>query len=97
MEFFKQPFKLTNSASSQAYITLHTQLYFTKKIFGRKKVLNCDSDNISVLSLGAESRAGSLGLKKMSVISCGSVESLALSDRGKETVTLAEMGELDIF
>ena len=49
----------------------------SKKIFGRKKVLNCDSDNISVLSLGAESTAATLGLKKMSVISGGSLESLA--------------------
>ena len=97
MEYLNQPFKLKSSAGSEAHITLHLQLHFTKKIFGRKTVLNCDSDNISVLSLGAESRAGSLGLKKMSVISCGSVESLALSDRGKETVTLAEIGELDIF
>ena len=97
MEYFKQPFKLNHSASSEACITLHAQLYFTKKIFGRKKVLNCDSDNISVLSLGAESTAATLGQKKMSVISCGSVESLALADREKETVTLGEIGELNIF
>ena len=89
MEFFKQPFKLTSSASSQAYITLHTQLYFTKKIFGRKKVLNCDSDNISVLSLGVQARAESCwDLKKVSVISAGSMESLAED----ETVTLSEIG-----
>ena len=78
MEYFQQPFKLKKSAT-EATITLHLQLYFTKKILAPRKVSelsqNCDSDDISVFSLGAE--PGSWCLKKMSVISGGSLESLA--------------------
>ena len=78
MEYFNQPFKLKKSAT-EATITIHLQLYFTKKILAPRKVSelnqNCDSDDISVFSLGAE--PGSWCLKKMSVISGGSLESLA--------------------
>ena len=82
MEYFQQPFKLKKSAA-EATITLHLQLYFTKKVRAGRKVSeqnqNCDSDDISVFSLGSE--PGSWCLKKMSVISGGSLESLARPER----------------
>ena len=94
MEYLNQPFKLKSSAGSEAHITLHLQLHFTKKIFGQKKVLNCHSDNISVISLGAESAS----VKKMSVISGGSVECLAQPPGSeKDAVTLSEIGKLESF
>ena len=78
MEYFNQPFKLKNSGT-EATVKLHLQLYFTKKILAERKVSelnqNCDSEDISVFSLGAE--PDSWRLKKMSVISGGSLESLA--------------------
>ena len=79
MEYFNQPFKLKKSAT-EATITLHLQLYFTKKILAERKLSelsqNCDTDDISVFSLGG-AEPGSWCLKKMSVISGGSLESLA--------------------
>ena len=87
-----QPFKLQSAGGSDAHITLHLQLHFTKKIFGRKRVLTSDSDNMSVLSLGAEASPECRSPKNMSLTS-GISGSIAET----ETVTLSEIGQLELI
>jgi len=77
MEYFNQPFKLSR-AGCEAVVTLHLQLFFTKKVIGRRKLSvdkNIDNDSISVISLTETDTFQDQRSKKLSAISGLSVDS----------------------
>jgi len=84
MEYFNQPFKLKRTGMESS-ITLHMQLFFTRKVLRpmRTRRLSAQSRDIDfdTISLGEDSdielEPDPERLQKMSVISGGSVESLA--------------------
>ena len=69
MEYFNQPFKLKKTGSESS-VTLHLQLYFTKKVTGKSKV-SCNPDSISILSMTEEPTDDESRSKKMSVNNIG--------------------------
>jgi len=98
MEYFNQPFKLKRTGLESS-ITLHMQLFFTKKVFRPNRVRrlsvqsrDIDFDTISLdedSDMEFEPEPGKM--QKISVISGGSVESLAqpeLRQRKKCETTL---------
>jgi len=84
MEYFNQPFKLKRTGCESS-VTLHLKLYFTKKVLRqvrtrRSSVLSRDID-LDAISIAEDweidYEPDSRRLQKLSVISGGSVESLA--------------------
>ena len=94
MEYFNQPFKLKKTGSESS-VTLHLQLYFTKKVTGKSRV-SCNPDSISILSMTEEvgDDDGSRS-KKMSIISGASVENMPFGDNCETNSDNTSLGEND--
>ena len=81
-EYFNQPFKLKKTGCESS-VTLHLQLYFTKKMTGNCGSVSNNPDSISIFSVrdeGGEETEERRGGKKMSVISGVSVENMTFGD-----------------
>eukprot|EP00092_Neocalanus_flemingeri_P000407 GFUD01000433.1.p1 GENE.GFUD01000433.1~~GFUD01000433.1.p1 ORF type:complete len:792 (+),score=178.56 GFUD01000433.1:116-2491(+) len=105
MEYFNQPFKLKRTGCESS-VTLHLQLYFTRKVPRRVRTRRSrsvqsgemDLDSISLLGDDSEdeSETDQQNLQKLSIISGGSVESLAQPElRQRKNMTTRDVKNVD--
>ena len=98
MEYFNQPFKLKKTGSESS-VTLHLQLYFTKKLTA-KSTVSCNPDSVSILSMTEEELDEERRSKKMSIISGASVENMPFGDNcdtNSESTSLGENEDIPLY